>query len=430
MTFRTCLIILLVSGLWIWNGCSLDEGSPSTHDPALTLTATPQLSLVDLSWPEVKVTGFTEYVILQSSSPIPDAPTPEINQDVIVLTRIDQSNVTTFRATNSFFTPSSCYKLYCQVNDRFMYSPTVCVNSHVTTLQGFFDKTHFEPGQDQLAMFDRVNLKLAAFDLEADQMALTINESQLSFPFMDVNTHAGSTSLFTFDQSGARVRKYSFPDLTFQHSRQLSETLTGGAAEGPYIYLVFHNSLNGFQIWNRNTLSTTDSRAGFTSTRNLAVFQGDPTIVLEVADEGIKRYKVNTQGKVISEDHFATGVTQVSSQNTSHYNEDYYIGGRFATIVDKDAEVIQSLVSGANTFTQFCRFSNDGSKALVLFQDINVNRLQIYDITQLPAASLITEYSLPLASFTDLFVDGEIIYVVGLNFSSGTNQTFILRYPL
>ena len=57
--FYTVITCLLIGMCCIQ--CTLDEGTPGTSDPALTLQVHTDLSLINLSWTPVKVTGFKEY---------------------------------------------------------------------------------------------------------------------------------------------------------------------------------------------------------------------------------------------------------------------------------------------------------------------------------------------------------------------------------
>jgi|GEM_PF-1209053 len=408
--------------------CTLDEGNPGNSDPALTLQIHPELSVINLQWVPVRVTGFKEYVLLQSAGDIPDAPTPTVNQDISVLARINVVNDTIFSTTNTLFSPTSCYKLYCSVDDRFMYSSTVCINQSTTLIPGFNDRADHDPELPQIAMFDRVNFKLTAFNDADGTIDNSISENNISFPQLDLSTFQGIHRLYSFDLSTTEIRKYTFPEISFQIQRNLGETIMGGLAWKDFVFLATQSFSSGFRVLNATTLNTIDSQVGLTGNRNIAVFDGDPAIVLEISDGGIIRYKVNAQGKVLDSDQFTTGVNQTSTQNTCDFNSEYYIGGRLATIFNKDAEQVTSLESGVNAFCQLCRFSPDGTKAAVIVTNNNTTDLELYDITNLPAAVKIKTYSLPIATYADLFFRDNVISVIGVTFNS-SSQTFFLKFP-
>ncbi len=410
--------------------CTLDEGNPGSSDPALTLQVHTDLSLINLEWSPVKVTGFKEYIILQSTGDIPNAPTPTVDQDITVLTRTNDINNTTFSTTNVLFSPTSCFKLYCSVDDRFMYSGTVCINQSPVLLPGFYDRVGHDVDLPQIAMFDRVNLRLTAFTDTDASIYNSIEENNLTFPQLDLSTYQGTNRLFTFDLSTSQIRKYSFPELTLQNQINISQTIVGGVAHDNLVFLSLQSNFSGFQVLNAQTLSPLDSKTGLSGSRNLAVFPGDPQVVLEISDAAINRYEINSLGKVITTDQFITGVNQPSSQNTCDVNSNYYIGGRFATMVNKEAEVVTSLENGINAFVQLSRFSPDGTQAAVISNNNNAVNLELFDITNLPAAMLIKSYTLPNASFSDLFFRDEVINVIGVSFNSSSPQTFFLKFPM
>ena len=409
--------------------CTLDEGNPGSNDPALTLQVHNDLSLITLEWTPVKVTGFKEYIILQSTTEIPNSPTPPISQDVTVLTRINEVNITSFSTTNTLFTPTTCYKLYCSVDDRFMYSGSVCINPTNTVIPGFFDRADHDAEIPQVAMFDRVNIKLVAFNSLTGLVENSIPESNMSFPQLDLSSYQGNSRLFCFDLSSPQIRRYTFPQLTLQNQKFLSESLIGGLAWKDFVFIMTQNGFAGFQILNGQTLSVIDSKAGLTGNRNLAIFDGDPLIVLEISESILNRYEINAVGKVVNSEQFIVGARQPGTQNTSDTNNEYYIGGRFATIINKNGESIFELAAGNNAFTQLCRLSPDGTEAAIIVNNINVVELQLWDISNLQIASKTQTFNLPNATYADLFYKDNAINVIGVSFNSSAQQTFLLKFP-
>jgi hypothetical protein len=410
--------------------CTLDEGDPGTSDPALTLNIDQELSVINLSWAPVKVTGFKEYIILQSAGEIPNSPTPPVSQEVTVLERINIVNDTTFSTTSILFSPTSCYKLYCSVDDRFLYSSTVCIEPSTTIIPGFNDRADHDPDLPQIALFDRSNIKLTAFTDGDGTVFKSIAENNLSFPQLDLSTYQGSNRLFSFDLSFAQVRKYSFPDLSIQDQAFVGESIIGGLAWNNFVFMVLQSTTSGFRILNAETLTTIDSKPGLPGNRNIAVFDGDPIIVLEISDVAIIQYEVNSVGKVIQSNQISATIFQPATQNTCDVNDEYYIGGRLSTIVNKDAEIITSLESGNNVFSQMSRFSPDGTKAAIIVSDFNVVKLEIFDISNLPSVTKSKTYSLPNATYADLYFRDNVINVVGVNFNSSSPQTFFLKFPM
>jgi hypothetical protein len=212
--------------------------------------------------------------------------------------------------------------------------------------------------------------------------------------------------------------------------KQVFDGLASGVAAGPFLFIGTQNTASSFQVWDANTFSVRDTRSGVTGIRHYATFPGDTMVVLEIWETGMRRYTINTLGKVIGQDEFLTGVSQISTQNASDYNDQYYIGGRFSTIVDTDANIISSLNEDINSFSFFSRFNADGTHAVSLVQDQVNFFLDIYDISAITTPQRIQRYALPQASYAELLVRDDIIYIVGINFNSSVSQTFILKIPI
>ena len=232
----------------IIHGCTLDTPEETAQVPALQLQVTQQLSLTNLTWTRVNVTGFQEYVILQSPEDIPNSPEPETNSNVTIAARFDDNSVTSFASISTLFTPQTCYKLYTKVNDRFLYSPTVCIDNQAKILDGFFDRVGYSEETNQLVMFDRINSTLALYDVHTEQVVGSIFENQLSFPFFQVATHNGVTSAFALDQNQQRIRKYNLPELALATSETFFSGLIGGVASGPFLFIGSQNTGSSFQV--------------------------------------------------------------------------------------------------------------------------------------------------------------------------------------
>ena len=182
------IALLALTALIFTSGCTLDEPAQTSNDPALSLDYTQNLSLTELTWDKVNVTGFKEYILLQSATPIPNSPTPVVNQDVTVLKRIKDVDITSFSVSPTLFTPQICFKLYCAVDDRFLYSQTLCIEQHFDMFQGFYDKAAHIADVDEMVMFDRVNNDFSTCNYKTGTITNTVHDIVLSFPSLEMST--------------------------------------------------------------------------------------------------------------------------------------------------------------------------------------------------------------------------------------------------
>ncbi len=423
-------VIATIGLAFSWS-CTLDETTDTNQNPALTLDFEQELSLTNLSWDAVRVTGFKEYIILQSSNPIPNSPTPVINQDVTVLKRINDVDVTSLSVSLMLLSPQICYKLYCAVDDRFLYSSTLCIEQDIDVVDGFYDRGSHVAGEDEAVVFDRLNRVLSTLNYKTGTITNSVNNAFLNFPSLEMSTWAGLTNVYGFDQSPAWLRKYSFPGLTSSNSKNFNQVLWAANAHNQFVFVATDDAfLNNFQVLSRNNLSLIHGAQTLTGNQNIAVFPGDPLIVITIGSSEAKKYSIDTEGKITANVAVPARIVQPDLQSTCAEGIDLFICGREGNIINRNGVNIGTLNTDVNASILLNRLSIDEKKAIYVINDIGTLRLEIVDISQLPVVSILTSYDLPSMSFADVIPDDGIIYLIGTSFNSSQPQTTILRYPL
>ena len=425
---------LWIAGISFLSACTLDEPAPGSVGTTLNLAANQNYSLTSLSWTPVKVTGFKEYVILQSTDEIPSTPAPEISANVSVLKRIDDADVTSFSAANILFSPKVCYKLYASVDDRFIQSSNVCVQQDFKLLNGFYDRGGHMEGLDEMVLFDRVEQHLVSYNYKTGNITNTVNDIFLSFPIIEMSGWAGTTNVFAYDQSPGTLRKYRFPELTSNMLKNFGGVLFAANVYEQFIFVAVEESGKAFQVVNRTNLTVIDTKQGSLGNRNISVFPGnhtgDPLIVLEISDNTINRYSIDAAGKATFLGSRSPGVNQLSTQNSTAKGTGLFIAGRAGNILNRDGDILGALAGGINAFVLIARFSEDEKKAVYIFSDnINIS-LQVADISNPGNVGSLVSYNIPSANYADLLVDDNIIYIVGVSFATGQAQTFVLKFPM
>lgn len=421
---------ILASVLVFMTGCSLDEPSSTSKAPALTLTASRNLSLTTLNWAPVRVTGFKEYILLQSSMDIPDKPTPMVTQEVSVVKRIDDADISSTTLSATIFSPQVCYKLYCDIGDRFLYSSTVCVDQEFDIVPGFYDKACHLPGEEEMVLFDRLNNNITILNYKTGLITLTVPSSLLNFPSMEMSSWENTINIFGFDQSPGMLRKFNYPSLASTHFKEFSQVLWAVNVHNQYVFAATDEFGKNFQVLNRNNLTVLDSRSGMTGNQNVAVFPGDPLTVIAMGDLGSKKYTINNAGKVTHEESFSVTLGQPEFQSNCAEGTELFIGGRFGTIINRNGERVGLLNDTQNSFILINRLSSDETKAIYVISDSNSGvRIEIADISNLPSISRIKSYEVPSLNFADLIIDHDIIYLIGAIFNNSQPETFILKYP-
>ena len=425
-----CNRLLTIVILAFLSACTLDDPAPTDQSPPLSLSTEQNLSLTTLSWDRVKVTGFKEYILLQSSSSIPDNPTPIVNQDVTVVKRIKDVDETSFSVSPSLITPTVCYKLYCSVDDRFLYSPTVCVQQNIDFVNGFFDTGSHTPGNDEMVMYDRVNDQLATINYKTGTIINAMPDFAFSFPSLDMSVWNNVTDVFGFDQSPSTLRKFSYPNLNNTHNANFNQVLWAAKPYNEFVYVATEDFGEGFKVLRRNNLTVIDKRVGITNNQNIAVFPGDSLVVITFGVNSSKKYTINATGKVITEDDLSAKLNQANLQFTCAQGNELFIADAFGSIFNRNGEKLGALSTNQNTFIQMIRLSADESKAIFIANENGVQRLVIADLSNLPVVTKLKSFDLPSLNYGDIIPEDDIIYVVGTTFNNSQAQTYFLKYPM
>lgn len=422
--------VLAMIGLAFSWSCTLEEPTDTNQNPALSLDYAQHLSLTNLTWDAVKVTGFKEYIILQSSNPIPNSPSPVINQDVTVLKRINDVEVTTLSVSTMLFSPQICYKLYCAVDDRFLYSSTLCIQQDIDVVDGFYDRGCHVAGQIEAVVFDRINNVLSTLNYKTGTITNSVTDILLSFPSLEMSTWADVTIVYGFDQSPAWFRKYNFPALTASNSKNFNQILWAANVHNQFVFVATDDFSNNFQVLNRSNLSFIHGAQTMTGNQHVAVFPGDPLTVITIGPSEAKKYSIDADGKISAIADVPARILQPDLQTTCAEGTDLFICGREGTIIDRNGVNVGTLNTDINASILLNRLTIDEKKAIYIITENGTMRLEIADISQLPVVSLIKTYDLPAQNYADVIPEDQIIYLIGTSFNSSQAQTTILRYPL
>ncbi|MFZ1678635.1 MAG: hypothetical protein WAT91_15245, partial [Saprospiraceae bacterium] len=233
-----------------------------------------------------------------------------------------------------------------------------------------------------------------------------------------------------YDQSPARMRKYKFPELSSLTYKDFGSVLYAARPHKQFIFASIDDFGKTFQVLNRSNFNMISSQSGMTGNRNIAIFEGDPLIVIEIGETSMMKYSINQTGNIIQSDPLSTGVSQISTENTTANSDEYFICGRAGSIVNRNGEIVESIVKGINSVSLINRFSPDKSKVVSIVNTNVQTTLTINDISALPVITNIQSFDLPQATYADVIVEDHIIYVIGVTFASGQSQTFILKYPI
>jgi hypothetical protein len=146
------LTILLSSVLFQWS-CRKEVPLDDTDkDFPLSLSYTFDNNEITLNWEAKRTTGFQQWVIRRSTSPIPAGELPSINNAGELL-RSNESLLNTFKDRAPLFDTAFFYRLYLQDNGRWLESNEINVSFNTFAQEGFLQGVFYHPRKPWALMF-------------------------------------------------------------------------------------------------------------------------------------------------------------------------------------------------------------------------------------------------------------------------------------
>ena len=426
LRFSICSLVLCAGIM----SCTLDDGPSVTHEAPLTLSYTQEYSLTTLSWDKVKVTGFKEYILLQSINPIPDSPEPEVSAEVTVLKRINEVDVTSLSVSPSLLSPVICYTLYCAVDDRFLYSSNICIEQQFFLTSGFYDRACHADGEDEFVMFDRLNNKLSSLNYQTGEVTNTVNDIVLNFPTLEMVKGGDNTVVYGSEQSPPWLRRYTLPSLSATHSKAYSDILWAANAHGNFVFIGTAEFNKNFQVLRADNLNVITSRSGIFSNQMMAVFGEDPITVITLGTSESRKYTINSAGMIEHEEFLPPRIAQTDVQHNCGQGKEIFICGILGQIINANGDLVGQLNNDFNAAILLTRISPEDEYAAVVINTGGNQVLRIYDLSALPNISILQDFIVPSGNYGDIVFDQHTIRLIGGSFTPLDFQTVIFQFPL
>jgi len=412
-------------------GCSLDTPVTSSTPP-LTLHVEQDHSSIILRWDAVKVTGFKEYILLQSIGDIPDSTSPVLNTMITILKRINDSSIDSFTFPNALLLPKRCFKLYTAVDDRFLYSSTVCLDLTFNAVDGAYTSAGHVSDTKQEILFDGDNDIFLTMKYETGEFTNLVGEAYISNPIFEISSFADSTHVFIYEQpANSNLWKYKFPELTPLQSKNFNGLVEAVSAFKQFVFIHVNQAQKHFQVLDRNTLNLIDSKNGNGNTGNwnIAVFDGNPLVVLEINKNTITQYQIDPAGKISQTITKSSEENSPGEQNTTAISDSCFVAGRFGAIITRNGKAIDFITNESTDIVMMNRFSPDKTRLISIITNITNTRLEIRDVSNLGMISIVKSFEIPDINYSDVIVEEDFIYLIGVIPSAEPPQTFILKYP-
>jgi len=411
-----CLLFCLI-------GVSCDplEVEPGEFAYPLELSATQQLSVTTLNWSEATVSTFEEYIILRSTLSIPDSPEPEVDNNTVIVARVDDRRVTTLQDVNAPISNSLFYKVYAKIAGRFLMSPTIAHDQNLDLIPRRTDVSEPIPGQGLLIGYDRLTKALFVYDYENREILRSEIVQQYSVPVIRYNASVqeiliaenGSVAFYDFNTLDL---KQTFFIGTFRDVQYKDSWIYVESAVSPYPFALYRRS--DFSLRSQLSVLQADWRKSFVHINQAVPF--DATIY-DFGTAGAARYR--QQGASLTLDLSTSGGLPGSVINIAdNPAKGEFVVSNSGTILDGNLQQTHIVDNGQFSYS-FFSYAPDG-KTLYGLTFLNSPIVRMFDTDD--NYSLIEEHLLSnQISPVNLFTDATGVRVVSLVFADGLWKTLI-----
>jgi hypothetical protein len=258
------------------------------------------------SWAEVNVTGFQQYVLVRSSTTIPVGGTPSGKTRVFESTNV--KDTIALPTANILFDSVGFYKLYTQINDRWLESQEVRVSNTNLIVSGNHLASTFLPDSNWVLILKQesnasTTAKLVLIDVLKEKMY----SSSIFFPISTVDQIALSISYNNgkpeaLIATSSTFRRIALPTMT-QISQNSAFTSPYSVVKGGNDFLFTTNSTvsTSFNVRKNSDFGVVKSysRSNYFEHRTLAVLDTTTNLLVEASQSKLEIFSINpTNGTI------------------------------------------------------------------------------------------------------------------------------------
>ena len=414
------VICTLALVLW-FIACDKLDITPGDFQYPLTLTVQSRQSVTELSWSQATVSSFEEYVILRSTDDIPDSPEPEVTGNTIIIARIDERNVTTFKDSNLPIADSVYYKVYARISGRFLMSNTFHHVQKLHLIPARVDIVEPVVSDNKFIALDRATHQLFVYDYITREFITSKAFAQVNFPLISYSST--NDEILLCENGTAQFIDYS--TLDFRQSMQTGFVRGIEYANG-WIYLTRAQPPFSFALYRRSDLTLRDEINTLqTDWRGFIVhpdaMDANKATIYDFSIAASARYVqsgTNLDVDKLSSEILSGGLIIP----TSHPQREEFVITNSGIIVNGDLQLLRTLENGTMSFSLYA-FTPDGSR-LFGFTFFSNPVLRVYDAND--DYTFIEEHTLSnQISPVALFADDDNVYLVSLVFLISSSQTLI-----
>lgn len=317
-----------------------------------------------LNWTETKTSDFEQYILVRSTNPIPDDPTPSAQP----IANLDDYKTTNFKDNFVPFSESIFYKVYVKMGGRFLFSPTVEVKNDVKLLPIQPNRVLYDTANDRVFLFDGKLNTLYRYNYETEEIEDSLFFANTFDLRMALGNHGNGDELYVATNgSSTNLKIYNpanFESITTMNVGSIIFSIASG--NNGFLYLATDNWQRSFAVYKRSTKQFVSGDSGFGGfgDSNIKVVSSDGFKVVQTASNQVIRYDLNAQGH-IADNEFAFvqnsffGVLQDIASSDDHQFFCFDVAGN---ILNNDLDLVGTLSSAEFLFFNDVAFAADNSR--------------------------------------------------------------------
>lgn len=374
--------VFIFWGLLLFLGCQKEVVSDNTDKNfPLRLNYSTTNDNSRFSWAEVNVTGFQQYVLVRSSTTIPVGGTPSGKTRVFESSNV--KDTITLTTASIIFDSVGFYKLYTQINDRWLESQEVRVSNTNLIVSGNPLAATFLPDSNWVLIVKQepnasTTAKLVLIDVLKEKMY----SSSIFFPITSTDQIALSIGYNNgkpeaLISTSSTFRRIALPTMT-QISQNSAFTSPYSVAKGGnnFLFTTNANVSTAFNVRKNSDFSVVKSynRSNYLEHRTLAVLDTATNLLVEVSQSKLEVFSINPTNGTIN-----TGNLTLTNLSFSPFfidivvspDRQFFCPNTSGIVYDRGLNPVGQFpeIAIGNSFLQDAVFSADGRFTYALVFD-------------------------------------------------------------
>ena len=402
-------IFLLLGMVFLIFACEKQtiDNSDNGNYP-LQLDITLDNKLPTLTWTEANISTFVEYVIVRSQEPIADDP-DVIGSEATVIQRIDDMEMTTFTDLMVPLAEELYYKVFVNLDSRFIFTNTEHFDLDLTILEFSFLNAEISEAQKSIYFLNQNSFALDRYNYETGEMGESVTTFDLFSQRIWMEETTLGEELFMTNQNGPQMLIFDPVDLSLKKTVNTIGDVWSAAGDEGLLFLATESFSNSVSVLDRSSGNFLQGHnfSSYFEFRTLMTIPGTSREIIEVSDERVDYYRFSANGTLQAHDSESFSFRTLVQSPSISPDGNYFIGHFDGTIFRKNLNQLGKLQTQANTFFSDFAFSKESDKVYAVG-----NFQQQIDVFSVPELEFLETLSFPFIVHK-VFVTDEKLIVLG-----------------